>query len=92
MKSQAVIHRKNILFFTIGLSLLTIMGILGVDTYLPSIPDIAKEFRQNIPSMQLSIMVYTICIGFGQLIFGPLSDSIGRRRIMLSGAIIYHHE
>ncbi|MDI0601960.1 Bcr/CflA family efflux MFS transporter [Escherichia coli] len=89
MKSQAVIHRKNILFFTIGLSLLTIMGILGVDTYLPSIPDIAKEFRQNIPSMQLSIMVYTLCIGFGQLIFGPLSDSIGRRRIMLSGAIIY---
>ncbi len=68
MKSQAVIHRKNILFFTIGLSLLTIMGILGVDTYLPSIPDIAKEFRQNIPSMQLSIMVYTLCIGFGQLI------------------------
>lgn len=51
MKSQAVIHRKNILFFTIGLSLLTIMGILGVDTYLPSIPDIAKEFRQNIPAI-----------------------------------------
>ncbi|EKS5371917.1 multidrug effflux MFS transporter [Salmonella enterica] len=89
MKLQTVIHRKNILFFTVGLALLTMMGILGVDTYLPSIPDIAKEFEKNVSTTQLSIMVYTLCIGFGQLIFGPLSDSIGRRKIMLAGTVIY---
>lgn len=89
MKLQTIIHRKNILFFTVGLALLTMMGILGVDTYLPSIPDIAKEFEKNVSTTQLSIMVYTLCIGFGQLIFGPLSDSIGRRKIMLAGTVIY---
>lgn len=47
MKLQTIIHRKNILFFTVGLALLTMMGILGVDTYLPSIPDIAKEFEKK---------------------------------------------
>lgn len=46
MKLQTVIHRKNIIYFTVGLAMLTIMGILGVDTYLPSIPDIAKEFKK----------------------------------------------
>lgn len=46
MKLQTVIHRKNIIYFTVGLAMLTIMGILGVDTYLPSIPDIAKEFEK----------------------------------------------
>ncbi|VDZ57566.1 bicyclomycin/multidrug efflux system [Citrobacter freundii] len=64
MKLQTVIHRKNIIYFTVGLAMLTIMGILGVDTYLPSIPDIAKEFEKNVSTTQLSIMVYTLCIGF----------------------------
>ncbi|HGJ5897360.1 MFS transporter [Arsenophonus apicola] len=83
------INRQNLAFFTFGLALLTMMGILGVDTYLPSIPDIAKEFNKSLSSTQLSIMAYTLAIGLGQLIFGPLSDAIGRRRIMLTGAAIY---
>lgn len=53
MKLQTVIHRKNIIYFTVGLAMLTIMGILGVDTYLPSIPDIAKEFEKNVSTTQL---------------------------------------
>ncbi|MDR5616374.1 MAG: MFS transporter [Arsenophonus sp.] len=83
------INRQNLKFFTFGLALLTMMGILGVDTYLPSIPDIAAEFNKSLSSTQLSIMVYTLAIGLGQLIFGPLSDAIGRRKIMLTGAAIY---
>lgn len=83
------INRQTLSFFTFGLALLTMMGILGVDTYLPSIPDIAKEFNKSLSSTQLSIMVYTLAIGLGQLIFGPLSDAIGRRKIMLTGATIY---
>ncbi|WP_238149418.1 MFS transporter [Arsenophonus endosymbiont of Aleurodicus floccissimus] len=65
------------------------MGILGVDTYLPSIPDIAAEFNKSPSSTQLSIMVYKLAIGLGQLIFGRLSDAISRRKIMLTGAAIY---
>lgn len=53
------INRQTLSFFTFGLALLTMMGILGVDTYLPSIPDIAKEFNKSLSSTQLSIMVYT---------------------------------
>ncbi|MFV9997693.1 MAG: MFS transporter [Arsenophonus endosymbiont of Dermacentor nuttalli] len=83
------INRQNLGFFTFGLALLTMMGILGVDTYLPSMSDIAKEFNKSISSTQLSIMVYTLAIGLEQLIFGPLSDAIGRLIIMLTGAGIY---
>lgn len=78
------INRQNIKFFTFGLALLTMMCILGVDTYLPSSPDIAAEFNKSLSSTQLSIMFYTLAINLGQLIFVPLYDAIGCRKIMLT--------
>lgn len=60
------------------------LNALGIDIMLPALPDIAREFgvaRAN--DQQLILLVYMIAFGAGQLIYGPLSDSFGRRPVLL---------
>ena len=61
----------------------------ALDPYLPAAPYIAKTFLVSDQTMQLTLSALTLGFALGQLITGPLSDSLGRRRPMLVAAVLY---
>ncbi len=65
--------------FAAILGLLTAIGPLCSDFYLPALPEIATQLNTSTTLTQLSLTSALIGLGLGQLFFGPLSDRIGRK-------------
>lgn len=62
----------------------------SIDSMLPALPTIAAELTPDFPNnAQLIITSFVLGMGLGTFIAGPLSDSYGRRRIIVWGAAIY---
>lgn len=59
------------------------MGPLNIDMYLPSFPGIASDLNTTATLVQTSLTACLLGLAIGQLIFGPLSDSLGRKRPLL---------
>jgi DHA1 family bicyclomycin/chloramphenicol resistance-like MFS transporter len=59
------------------------------DIYLPALPELTHSLRGTITGGQVTLAVYFVGLGLGQLFYGPWSDRIGRRPTMLTGAAIY---
>ena len=62
---------------------------MGVDTYLPSIPDIAKSFNVSIHKIELSLSIFLIGFSIGQVFGGPISDKYGRKKSSVFGLLGY---
>ena len=60
-----------------------------IDTYLPSFPDIGVELAASHAQMQQTLSLYLFAAAFSTLIYGPLSDSFGRRRVIMVALAIY---
>ena len=71
------------------LVLITISGTLAMHMFVPALPDAATSLHVSAADMQLTISVYIIGLACGQLIYGPLSDSLGRRPLLLMGLSLY---
>jgi len=67
----------------------TAMGPLAIDTYLPALPTITREFGTSTAAVQLSLSVYFIGIALGQAVYGPLSDRHGRRPPLFVGLALF---
>ena len=65
-----------------------LMGI-GIDLYVPSFPHIASYFQVSSGLVQLTVAFYVIANGMGQLILGVISDSLGRKKILLMSSLFY---
>ena len=76
-----------LLFVTLGL--LSAIGPFAIDMYLPAFPQITRELQASVTGVQLSLTTFLIGAGIGQLIFGPLSDRIGRRWPLIVGVTIF---
>ncbi|MGF7032311.1 multidrug resistance protein [Paenibacillus mucilaginosus] len=57
--------------------------------YTPLLPEVAELFRTSSTAVSLTISVYPIIFAFMQLIYGPLIDKYGRRKILLLGFLFY---
>ncbi|KUL24740.1 Bcr/CflA family efflux MFS transporter [Actinoplanes awajinensis] len=71
------------------LGLITAIGPLSLDMYLPALPEITAELRVPAGQVQLSLTACLIGLALGQFVFGPLSDRWGRRRPALLGVLAY---
>lgn len=67
------------------LGLLAGLTPLAIDTYLPSIPTIATALDVKISMVQMTLSVYLIVFAVLQIVFGPISDAIGRRKVVIIG-------
>ena len=73
----------NHIYLIILLSILSSVAPMGVDTYLPSIPEIAKYFDVNIHKIELSLSIFLIGFAIGQIFGGPISDRYGKELALL---------
>lgn len=71
------------------LACITIVGTLAMHMFIPALPDAARGFGVGPGQMQQTITVYILGMALGQLIYGPLSDSLGRRPMLLAGLALY---
>ena len=71
------------------LVLITLSGTLAMHLFVPALPDAAQGLGASAAAMQLTISVYIVGLATGQLVYGPLSDGLGRRRLLLIGLAIY---
>ena len=74
---------------TLLLAMLTALGPLSMDMYLPSLPDIAHVLAAPTARAQLTISSYLIGFAVGQVFYGPLSDLYGRRPVLLAALALY---
>jgi len=75
----------------LGLLLTAIVGVgaLSIDMFLPSLPTIASVFETGAATAQLTVTLFLAGLAASQLVWGPLSDRLGRRRVLLAGLTLY---
>jgi DHA1 family bicyclomycin/chloramphenicol resistance-like MFS transporter len=73
---------------TIVLALLTAIGPLSTDMYLPSLPQIVRDFGASIAEVQLTLSVFLVGFAAGMLVYGPLADRYGRRPVLIAGLAV----
>ncbi|KQQ40211.1 multidrug transporter CflA [Duganella sp. Leaf126] len=78
----------NILL-TVLLAGLTMVGPLAIDTYLPSFPAIGVAFDASPILVQQTLSMFLFCFAFMMLFYGTLSDSFGRRPVILVSLVLY---
>jgi MFS transporter, DHA1 family, multidrug resistance protein len=71
------------------LGLLTALGPLTIDMYLPALPSITDDFHTTAAAVQLTLTGTLVGLAFGQLLIGPLSDAVGRRAPLLAGVGVH---
>lgn len=71
------------------LGLLVALGPLTIDMYLPSLPRIAQDYAVTSSVVQLTLTGTLAGLALGQLVIGPLSDSLGRRRPLMAGIVLH---
>jgi DHA1 family bicyclomycin/chloramphenicol resistance-like MFS transporter len=76
-------RRRFVLVLVLGL--LSALGPLTIDMYLPALPTITGELHASAASVQLTLTGTLVGLALGQLLIGPLSDAYGRRLPLLIG-------
>ncbi|MFI6262722.1 multidrug effflux MFS transporter [Micromonospora sp. NPDC051006] len=65
------------------------IGPLTIDMYLPALPTIAADLHTTSAAVQLTLTGTLAGLAFGQLLIGPLSDAVGRRKPLLVGTALH---
>ncbi|MGO7209071.1 MFS transporter, partial [Rhizobium ruizarguesonis] len=63
-----------------------ILASLAMDIYLPIVPVMPGALGTSPAVIQLTLSLYMLVLGVGQMVFGPISDIVGRRPVLLGGA------
>lgn len=67
----------------------TALAPFAIDAYLPAIPALAQSVGASVHLTELSVSVFLFGFALGQLVFGPLSDRLGRRPVLFAGISVF---
>ena len=87
--SPPTIMQSDFLKTALVLGLLSAIGPFAIDMYLPALPSIGQSLGASISAVQASLMAFFISLGMGQLIYGPLSDMVGRKAPLYFGLVLF---
>ncbi len=75
--------------FLVAVILISMCGPLGMNIILPSLSSYQEVFKTDYANAQLTLTFYLSAIALAQLIYGPISDKVGRKPIVLFGLIVF---
>jgi DHA1 family bicyclomycin/chloramphenicol resistance-like MFS transporter len=75
--------------FILSLGAIVAIGPLTIDMYLPALPELQRHFATDAAATQLTLSAYFLGLAGGQLIYGPVSDRLGRKGPLLFGLALY---
>lgn len=75
--------------FAVVLGLLSAVGPIAIDMYMPGLPVIAAAFDTDVGAAQLTLVAFFLALAVGQPIYGPLTDAFGRRSPLIYGLILF---
>jgi DHA1 family bicyclomycin/chloramphenicol resistance-like MFS transporter len=81
----------NTTFFrtALVLGLLSAIGPFAIDMYLPALPSIGQSLGASTGAVQASLMAFFISLGIGQIVYGPVSDMVGRKPPLYFGLALF---
>lgn len=71
------------------LGLLSAIGPFAIDMYLPALPTIGQSLGASMGAVQASLMAFFVALGIGQIIYGPVSDMVGRKAPLYFGLLLF---
>lgn len=83
------IKKQSQFYLILILGLLSAIGPLSIDMYLPAFPSIAKGLHTTVSSVMLSLSSFFVGISVGQLLYGPLLERYGRKTPLYFGLGLY---
>lgn len=87
--SAVPLSRRSQARLVVVLGALVALGPLTIDMYLPALPQIESDLLTTPAAVQLTLTGTLFGLGIGQLLVGPISDAIGRRRPLLAGIALH---
>lgn len=75
--------------FVLTITFLSVGGLISTDLFLPALQQMSVDYEVTPAQMQNAIAIFLFAIALGQLIYGPLSDSFGRKKVLLSGLFLW---
>ncbi|MDO3382920.1 multidrug effflux MFS transporter [Gilvimarinus algae] len=84
-----MIHSQLPRFFLLYLGALVALGPVAMDAYLPALPTMANKLGVSIATLSASVSTFLVGFAAGQLLGGPISDQIGRRRVCVFGTALF---
>ncbi|HSD97339.1 MAG TPA: MFS transporter, partial [Sulfuricaulis sp.] len=82
-------HHRHGLWLSFTVALLAMLAPFSIDTYLPSFPDIGREFSVSSVVLQQTLSFYLLAFATMMLVYGPLSDAYGRKTVVLVSVAVY---
>ncbi len=73
----------------IVLGLLTAVGLFAIDMYLPALPEIGQGLHAGSSAVQASLVSFFVAMALSQLVYGPVSDMIGRKKPLYFGLSLF---
>ncbi len=73
----------------IVLGLLAAIGPFAIDMYLPALPAVALDLRTSTAHAQMTLMAFFFGFGLTQIIYGPVSDMVGRKLPLYFGLTVF---
>ncbi|OBQ86776.1 MULTISPECIES: multidrug effflux MFS transporter [unclassified Mesorhizobium] len=71
------------------LGLLSAIGPFAIDMYLPALPSIGADLKAGTAAVQMSLLIFFLSMGFGQIVVGPISDMVGRKLPLYVGLALF---
>lgn len=88
---QRILAASSTLYITYFCIILVFTGMIGfivTDIYVPSLPFIARHFSATAGSVKLTITLFYLTYALGQLFYGPIVDSFGRKGILIGAMLL----
>ncbi|WP_314733528.1 MULTISPECIES: MFS transporter [unclassified Pseudomonas] len=75
-------------FHILLLLLMSLLGVFPLDVILPSFHALASEYGVEVRQVSYSVSMFVIAVALAQTVIGPLSDWMGRKRLLLAGLAV----